>query len=75
LDEIVMGGMVLETSIHTILQSVKDQGRFHDESLVAEKSSTAIGGPVGGATAGGGYYADGNTGGSGNPSTTWQYNW
>jgi hypothetical protein len=74
LDEIVMGGMVLETNIHTILQSVKDQGRFHDESLLADKSSTSIGGPA--ATGGGGgYYADGPSSSS-NPSVNnWQYNW
>lgn len=33
LDEIVMGGMVLETNISAILQSIKDQGKMHSESL------------------------------------------
>jgi AP-3 complex subunit sigma len=33
LDEIVMGGMVLETNISAILQSIKDQGKMATESL------------------------------------------
>ena len=33
LDEIVMGGMVLETNIHAVLQSIKDQGKMHQDSL------------------------------------------
>lgn len=33
LDEIVMGGMVLETNINAILQSIKDQGKMHSDSL------------------------------------------
>ncbi|KAL7465754.1 hypothetical protein ACHAXS_006071 [Conticribra weissflogii] len=33
LDEIVMGGMVLETNIHTILQAINDQERMHNESM------------------------------------------
>jgi AP-3 complex subunit sigma len=33
LDEIVMGGMVLETNIHAVLQSIKDQGKMHEDSL------------------------------------------
>ena len=33
LDEIVMGGMVLETNITAILQGVKDQRKLHDDSL------------------------------------------
>jgi AP-3 complex subunit sigma len=33
LDEIVMGGMVLETNIHAVLQATKDQDQKHQESL------------------------------------------
>jgi AP-3 complex subunit sigma len=33
LDEIVMGGMVLETNINSILQAINDQERMHKESL------------------------------------------
>lgn len=33
LDEIVMGGMVLETNISSVLQSIKDQGRIARDSL------------------------------------------
>jgi len=33
LDEIVMGGMVLETNITAILQSIKDQGKMAIDSL------------------------------------------
>jgi AP-3 complex subunit sigma len=33
LDEIVMGGMVLETNISNILEASKDQGKIHSESL------------------------------------------
>merc|ERR1712166_485246 len=33
LDEIVMGGMVLETNISIILQSIKDQGKMAVDSL------------------------------------------
>jgi AP-3 complex subunit sigma len=33
LDEVVMGGMVLETNINAILQSIKDQGKMHSDSL------------------------------------------
>ena len=41
LDEIVMGGMVLETNIHAVLQSIKDQGKMHQESLTAGAPATA----------------------------------
>ena len=40
LDEIVMGGMVLETNITAILQGVKDQRKLHDDSLNAAKNAT-----------------------------------
>lgn len=33
LDEIVMGGMVLETNISSILQAINDQKKLHDNSL------------------------------------------
>jgi AP-3 complex subunit sigma len=33
LDEIVMGGMVLETNISSILQAIQDQGKMHSDSL------------------------------------------
>ena len=33
LDEVVMGGMVLETNINLILQAIKDQGKMHTDSL------------------------------------------
>ena len=36
LDEVVMGGMVLETNIHQILQAIKDQGKLHTDSLTAK---------------------------------------
>lgn len=36
-----MGGMVLETNIHAVLQSIKDQGKMHQESLTAGAGSTA----------------------------------
>jgi len=40
LDEIVMGGMVLETNIHAVLQSIKDQGTMHDNSMAVLKSDS-----------------------------------
>ena len=33
LDEIVMGGMVLETNINLILQAIEDQGKLHKDSV------------------------------------------
>ena len=39
LDEIVMGGMVLETNISTILQAIKDQGKMHSDSLKFDVNS------------------------------------
>jgi len=66
LDEIVMGGMVLETNIHTILQAINDQGKLHAASLKTSNSehSTPIAsssilhhqGPPGGVGGGGGGY-------------------
>lgn len=39
LDEIVMGGMVLETNISNILEASRDQGKLHAESLTTPNSS------------------------------------
>jgi AP-3 complex subunit sigma len=59
LDEIVMGGMVLETNIHAVLQSLKDQDRLDKASDSATSSSaTSIQQRL-----------------SGDPSRQWQYNW
>jgi AP-3 complex subunit sigma len=41
LDEIVMGGMVLETNINLILQAIKDQGKMHTDSLTRADSDSA----------------------------------
>ena len=60
LDEIVMGGMVLETNINSILQAIKDQGKMHSDSLTkvdAGDSASAIRERLGG------------------DSSKWQYNW
>lgn len=60
LDEIVMGGMVLETNIHSILTSVKDQDRLHKDSLTradSAESASSIQQRLGGDT------------------SKWQYNW
>lgn len=60
LDEIVMGGMVLETNISSILQSIKDQGKMHQDSLNradASEPSSSIRERLGGEL------------------STWQYNW
>ena len=59
LDEIVMGGMVLETNINAILQSIKDQGKMHSESLSradASESASQIRERLG-------------------DNSKWQYNW
>jgi AP-3 complex subunit sigma len=61
LDEIVCGGMVLETNIHAILQAIKDQGKMHTNSLTATantaESASSVQQRLGGDTA------------------KWQYNW
>jgi AP-3 complex subunit sigma len=60
LDEIVMGGMVLETNIHAVLQSIKDQGKMHEGSLTRAdtvESASTVQQRLGG------------------DSTKWQYNW
>ena len=41
LDEIVMGGMVLETNINAILQAITDQERMHTESMKKAGPSSA----------------------------------
>jgi len=63
LDEIVMGGMVLETNIHNILLAIQDQGKMHSASLKASSadssvvaaSTAVIGGGGMGSSASGGY--------------------
>jgi AP-3 complex subunit sigma len=66
LDEIVMGGMVLETNIVSILQAVKDQGKMHSDSL-----TKSVGGDSNIRER-----LTGEHGGTGTPSSsTWQYNW
>jgi AP-3 complex subunit sigma len=60
LDEIVMGGMVLETNIHAILTSVKDQDKIHKDSLTSTnptESASSINQRLGG------------------DMSKWQYNW
>jgi AP-3 complex subunit sigma len=62
LDEIVMGGMVLETNIQGVLQSIKDQGKIHQDSLTradAVESASSIQNRLGGTDS----------------KATWQYNW
>jgi AP-3 complex subunit sigma len=66
LDEIVMGGMVLETNINAILQAIKDQGKMHSDSLTkvdakTDISASQIRGRLGDSS---------STGGN-----QWQYNW
>lgn len=55
-----MGGMVLETNITSILQSIKDQGKMHQDSLNradATEPASSIRDRLGG------------------EQSTWQYNW
>ena len=69
LDEIVMGGQVLETNIGSILQSIKDQNKLHTDSLKmldTTGSDSASAAQVIRDTA--------NSGGGGS-SSAWQYNW
>ena len=40
LDEIVMGGMVLETNINAILQAINDQEKMHKDSMKKAPSET-----------------------------------
>ena len=42
LDEIVMGGMVLETNIHNILLAIQDQGKMHSASLKASSADSSV---------------------------------
>jgi AP-3 complex subunit sigma len=65
LDEIVMGGMVLETNIHNILLAIQDQGKMHSASLKASNAessvvaaSTAVIGTGGMGSSGSGGYRD-----------------
>lgn len=60
LDEVVMGGMVLETNIHSVLQAIKDQAKMHDDSLTksdTKESVSSVQQRLGGDNSG------------------WQYNW
>ena len=60
LDEIVMGGMVLETNIQSILTSIKDQDKMHKDSLTsagATESASSVQQRLGG------------------DMNQWQYNW
>jgi AP-3 complex subunit sigma len=73
LDEIVMGGMVLETNIHNIIQAITDQGKMHAASLKtsnAEHSTMVAQSSImhnhGGGGGGGGIGAPGGLG---------SYNW
>ena len=43
LDEIVMGGMVLETNINLILQAIDDQGKMHNNSMKGAKLQDSAG--------------------------------
>ncbi|KAL7577712.1 hypothetical protein ACA910_001022 [Epithemia clementina (nom. ined.)] len=61
LDEIVMGGMVLETNIHAVLQSIKDQGKMHQDSLTTSTTGNQSASSVQNRLAGGDY--------------NFQYNW
>ena len=60
LDEIVMGGQVLETNIGAILQSIKDQGKMHSDSLTKVDTSES---------------ASQIRERLGDTSSKWQYNW
>jgi AP-3 complex subunit sigma len=69
LDEIVMGGMVLETNIAAVMQSIKDQDRLEAQSKsgadpAATESASTVQQRLGG---GGGNGAD--------ATNKWQYNW
>jgi AP-3 complex subunit sigma len=73
LDEIVMGGMVLETNIQSILQSINDQDRAHHDSMTSvgagqNESVSSIQQRLGGGGAAMGADAASSTG-------KWQYNW
>lgn len=62
LDEIVMGGMVLETNIHAVLQAIKDQGKLHQDSLTSQTNTSGTAESVSNMQS--------RLGGD-----TWQYNW
>jgi AP-3 complex subunit sigma len=83
LDEIVMGGMVLETNISAILQSIKDQGKMHADSMTATGGGSGSGGDgssgdhirerLGGVASGIG--SGSATAGASSDVSKWQYNW
>jgi AP-3 complex subunit sigma len=63
LDEIVMGGMVLETNIVAILQSINDQSKMHSQSIASASAGGGggHGGDGSGAGGSGPAYSDANT--------------
>jgi len=65
-----MGGMVLETNIVNILQSVKDQNKLHDKSLTATDNPSTVS-----ASAAMGSFRDAGDGTAGSATSSWQYNW
>lgn len=67
LDEIVMGGMVLETNIQSILQAVKDQDRMDKDSLTQDTASASSSHAIAQQR------IRHNAGGE--ASSQWQYNW
>ena len=44
LDEIVMGGMVLETNIVSILKGIGEQGKIHKQSMKVSMGGGGVGG-------------------------------
>ncbi|GMH61558.1 hypothetical protein TrRE_jg1502 [Triparma retinervis] len=44
LDEIVMGGMVLETNIVSILKAIGEQGKVHKQSMKVSMGGGGVGG-------------------------------
>ena len=70
LDEIVMGGMVLETNIHAVLQSVKDQGKLHQDSLTKIDATNNLSASSMQQRLGGGDVGTNNSN-----TSSWQYNW
>ena len=65
LDEVVMGGMVLETNIHSILQSVKDQSMIYEDSLTRSDHTETISS----------IQQRLGSGGSNSDASKWSYNW
>ena len=81
LDEIVMGGMVLETNIHAVLQATKDQDAKHQESLappllgndaVTSTSTAKVVQQLGGGPSTGAFSMGGSPD---QQNSAWTYNW